>query len=96
MSATAVGALRRDVPHALLITDDLQMGGLRQMVSTVDASVRALRAGVDLVCIGNNRVVEEHVCAAAATAARETADHDVMVRETFRGSQERVAARKAA
>lgn len=96
VSTSAVAALRRAVPDALLITDDLQMEGLRQMVSTVDASVRALCAGVDLVCIGNNLVVEEDACVAAAKAARVMADSDPVVRGTCHVSQTRVAARKAA
>ena len=96
VSAHAVSALRRSVPDALLVTDDLQMGGMRQLGSTVDMSVRALRAGVDLVCIGNNLVAEEEACAAAAIAVRLVADDDPDARERFRASQDRVAIRKAA
>lgn len=96
VSAHAVSALRRAVPDALLVTDDLQMGGLRQLGSTVDTSVRALRAGVDLVCIGNNLVAEEATCVDAAKAVRTLTDDDVPARETLRASQGRVAIRKAA
>jgi len=95
VSAPAVDTLRRAVPDALFITDDLQMGGLRQLGSTPDMSVRALRVGVDMVCIGNNLVIEEDACAEAAAAVRALADDDVVAREMFHAARDRVAIRKA-
>ncbi|MEE8556784.1 MAG: glycoside hydrolase family 3 N-terminal domain-containing protein [Myxococcota bacterium] len=70
VSATAVGQLRAQVPEALLITDDLQMQGLQQHFGTAEASLRAIRAGVDLICLANNtRGLEVE----ALEAIRETA-----------------------
>jgi beta-N-acetylhexosaminidase len=96
VSTRAIGSLRRTVPRALLITDDVQMNGLRHFGSTVEMSIRALQAGVDLVCIGNNLLAEETACVDAAKAARALMDDDSAARLTLCASQERVAIRKAA
>jgi len=96
LSAHAVNPLRSAVSNGLFITDDLQMGGLRHLGSTVDVSLRALEAGVDMVCIGNQLVVEEEACMTAARLAREQVKSHVKWQATCRASQERVAARKAA
>ncbi|RIL06793.1 MAG: hypothetical protein DCC71_05315 [Proteobacteria bacterium] len=94
ISAVAIGALRRALPDALLVTDDLQMQGLRAFCSTTDAVVRALSAGADLVCIGNNLLVEERECVHAAETLRRMAQGDASLAATLAAAQARVAARK--
>lgn len=95
ISAPAIGALRRALPDALLLTDDLQMQGLRAFCSTPEAVRLALCAGVDLVCIGNNLLAEEGECAQAAEALDALAHGDAATRSKLLEAQERVRARKA-
>jgi beta-N-acetylhexosaminidase len=95
ISAAAIGALRRALPDALLITDDLQMQGLRAFCSTLEAARRALAAGVDLVCIGNNLLAEEGECVQAAASLAALAERDATLRSTLLAAQARVRARKA-
>jgi len=59
MSKSALGALRRRLPDVLLLSDDLQMQGLRKTLVTGDALPLGLAAGLDLMLIGNNLVDEE-------------------------------------
>lgn len=54
ISKTAIQKIRKKSSHALLITDDLHMHGLQKRVNTETACEKALDAGVDLFCIGNN------------------------------------------
>jgi len=78
----------------LLLTDDLQMQGLRAFCSTPEAVRRALCAGVDLVCIGNNLLAEEGECVEAAEALDTLARSDAATRSKLLEAQERVRARK--
>lgn len=94
ISAPAIGALRSALPDALLVTDDLQMQGLRAFCSTSEATRRALCAGVDLVCIGNNLRAEEGECIEAAESLEALARRDAAVRSTLLAAQARVRARK--
>lgn len=96
ISAPAIGALRRALPEALLLTDDLQMQGLRAFTSTAEAVRRALGAGADLACIGNNLIAEEGECVEAATALHARAQGDETLRTALLAAQERVRARKSA
>ncbi|BCA53961.1 Beta-N-acetylglucosaminidase [Nitrospira sp. KM1] len=59
MSSIAIGKLRQRIPDALLISDDLQMQGLQKKYSTREAVELGLRAGLDLLCIGNNLMPED-------------------------------------
>jgi len=94
ISTPAIGALRRALPDVLLLTDDLQMQGLRAFCSTLEAASRALCAGVDLVCIGNNVLVEEGECVEAAAALESMARRDADVHARLLAAQQRVRARK--
>lgn len=94
ISAAAIGALRRALPDVLLLTDDLQMQGLRAFCSTPEAARRALCAGVDLVCIGNNLRAEEGECGEAAAALGALARRDAGLRHALLAAQRRVRVRK--
>jgi beta-N-acetylhexosaminidase len=94
ISEVAIGALRRAAPDALLLTDDLQMQGLRAFCTTAEAVRLALCAGADLVCIGNNLLAEEGECVEAAGALDALARRDGAVRERLLAAQQRVRSRK--
>ena len=95
ISELAIGALRRALPDALLLTDDLQMKGLRAFCSTAEAVQRALCAGVDLVCIGNNLLAEEGECVEAAEHSTRARVATPAVRARLLAAQARVRERKA-
>jgi beta-N-acetylhexosaminidase len=59
LSPAGIGRLRGRLPETLVITDDMQMQGLQKALGTRAASVQAIAAGMDMVCIGNNLLDQE-------------------------------------
>jgi beta-N-acetylhexosaminidase len=59
LSSVAVNLVRGWSPHAYIVSDDLQMQGVQKLMTTNDACLRVLRAGLDLVIIGNNLLDEQ-------------------------------------
>src|SRR5207247_4298859 len=66
LSAAGLGRLRKRLPDTLLITDDMQMQGLQKALGTREASLQSLKAGIDMLCIGNNLFDQEQEMAAIA------------------------------
>lgn len=62
MSPAGVRRLREKLPEALLLSDDLQMQGLQKILPSREASVQGIRAGLDLILIGNNLMAEDGFC----------------------------------
>jgi beta-N-acetylhexosaminidase len=62
MSPSGLRRLREKLPEALLISDDLQMQGLQKMLPSREASTQGIRAGLDLILIGNNLMAEDGFC----------------------------------
>jgi len=96
VSAPHIRKLRAAWPDVLLVTDDVQMAGLRLLCGTEDASLRAVRAGVDWVCIGNNLAREEGESVAAAEQLRAAAVRDETLARGLEASRARIAAAKRA
>lgn len=71
LSAAAIGRLRARLPETLLITDDMQMQGLQKALGTKEGSLRSIAAGIDMVCIGNNLINQEHEIAGIAEAVEQ-------------------------
>lgn len=71
MSAAGLGRLRHRLPDTLLISDDMQMQGLQKALGTRQASLQALRAGMDMLCIGNNLFDQEQEMAGIAEDVRQ-------------------------
>jgi len=94
LSPAAVRRLRRDAPDALVVSDDLQMAGLRAWCGTREAALRALGAGVDLLCIGNNLLAEQAECAEAASAVESAAERDEALRARLAQATARIRDRK--
>lgn len=74
MSSVAISKLRSRLPNALLITDDLQMQALQQRFPTPVACERAIDAGLDLICIGNNLMTDDASLLQAAQGLIEKAE----------------------
>lgn len=91
ISAVAIERLRSTAPGLLLISDDLQMEGLRRCCTLEQACVRGIDAGLDLLCIGNNLRYEESAAGAAAAALERTLEAS-----QFDGAIARVRERKHA
>jgi beta-N-acetylhexosaminidase len=97
VSAAAVAELRRRMgDDVLLLTDDLQMQGLQAFLPTRAACVEALRAGVDLVLLGNNLLRQEDECAAAAREVARAASAGQVPRANLEAAWRRIRERKSA
>src|SRR6478736_7933564 len=66
LSAAGIDRLRKRLPDTLLVTDDMQMQGLQKAMGTREASLRSLKAGMDMLCIGNNLFDQEQEMAGIA------------------------------
>jgi beta-N-acetylhexosaminidase len=95
LSPAAIGRLRGRLPQTLLVTDDMQMQGLQKALGTAVASLQALRAGIDMLCIGNNLLGQEAEMAAIAEAVGQAVGEKVLDARAIRKSIARVQSRKA-
>lgn len=95
LSAAGVGRLRRRLPETLLITDDMQMQGLQKALGTREAGLQALKAGIDMLCIGNNLFDQEQEMAAIADHVGQSVREGTLARAAIDRSIERVQQSKA-
>jgi beta-N-acetylhexosaminidase len=95
LSAAGLSRLRRRLPDTLLITDDMQMQGLQKALGTKQASLQSLKAGIDMLCIGNNLLDQEQEMAATADYIMQNLRDGILSVSAIGQSIARVAARKA-
>ena len=95
LSAAGIGRLRRRLPDTLLITDDMQMQGLQKALGTRQASLQSLKAGIDMLCIGNNLFDQEQEMAAIAQSVEQSVREGTLAGSTIERSIERIRNRKA-
>jgi beta-N-acetylhexosaminidase len=95
LSAAGLGRLRKRLPDTLLITDDMQMQGLQKALGTREASLQSLKAGMDMLCIGNNLFDQEHEMAAIAEYVEQSLRDKTLSGSAIEKSIARVAKRKA-
>ena len=95
LSPAGIGRLRQRLPDTLLITDDMQMQGLQKALGTREASLHALKAGMDMLCIGNNLFDQEHEMAATAEYIRECLRDGILSGPAMEQSIARAGKRKA-
>ena len=95
LSPAGLGRLRRRLPETLLITDDMQMQGLQKALGTRAASLQALKAGIDMLCIGNNLFDQEREMAEIADSIERRLAEGSLDRAAIQCSIERVRKRKA-
>jgi beta-N-acetylhexosaminidase len=95
LSAAGLGRLRERLPDTLLITDDMQMQGLQKTLGTREASLQSLRAGMDMLCIGNNLFDQEQEMAGIAEYLLQQLRETTLDRSAVTRSIERVQRRKA-
>jgi beta-N-acetylhexosaminidase len=94
LSAAAIGRLRKRLPDSLLITDDMQMQGLQKALGTREASLQSLKAGMDMLCIGNNLFDQEREMAGIAEFLLQRLEDTTLDHHVVAGSIERVQKRK--
>lgn len=94
LSPAAVNRLRRRLPDTLLMTDDLQMEGLLRHRSIADAALLSLKAGVDMVLIGNNLLGEEKGIFEIANNVALEAEKNRAFADSVNASQKRIQIRK--
>jgi beta-N-acetylhexosaminidase len=95
LSAAGLGRLRKRLPDTLLITDDMQMQGLQKALGTREASLQSLKAGMDMLCIGNNLFDQEQEMAAIAEYVERSLRDKTLSGSAIEKSIARVAKRKA-
>ena len=95
LSPAGLGRLRRRLPETLLITDDMQMQGLQKALGTRAASLQALKAGIDMLCIGNNLLDQEREMAEIAGSIERRLADGSLDRAAIQRSIDRVQKRKA-
>ncbi|MFO1110525.1 MAG: glycoside hydrolase family 3 N-terminal domain-containing protein [Bradyrhizobium sp.] len=95
LSPAAIGRLRARLPQTLLITDDMQMQGLQKARGTAAAGLQSLRAGIDMLCIGNNLLDQEAEMAGIAAAVGQSLVDEQLDPDAIARSIARVRARKA-
>lgn len=95
LSPAVIGRLRRRLPETLLITDDMQMQGLQKALGTSAASLQAIAAGMDMICIGNNLFDQEQAMAGIAATVAGAVQDGSLDQTAVRRSIARVQKRKA-
>ena len=95
LSAAGLGRLRKRLPDTLLITDDMQMQGLQKALGTREASLQSLKAGMDMLCIGNNLFDQEQEMVAIAEYIGESLRDGILSASAIEQSIARVGRRKA-
>jgi beta-N-acetylhexosaminidase len=94
LSAAGLGRLRRRLPDTLLITDDMQMQGLQKALGTREAGLQSLKAGMDMLCIGNNLFDQEQEMAGIADYVEQSLRDKTLSGSAVEKSIARVAKRK--
>jgi beta-N-acetylhexosaminidase len=94
LSAAGLGRLRAHLPDTLLVSDDMQMQGLQKALGTREASLQALKAGMDMLCIGNNLFDQEQEMAGIAEHVRQSLRDGALASSAIGKSIERVQTRK--
>jgi beta-N-acetylhexosaminidase len=95
LSPATIGRLRARLPDTLLVTDDMQMQGLQKALGTRAASLQSLKAGMDMLCIGNNLFDQEGEMAGIADAIERQLREETLEPSAIRQSIGRVRRRKA-
>ncbi len=94
ISPAAISRIRTKLPDTLLLTDDLQMQGLQQRYSTEEACIKALTAGIDILCIGNNLLDEEEKMIDIASHLEAEIKSNETLRQKYEQASDRIAKRR--
>lgn len=90
ISAKAISLLRKQVPEALLISDDLQMQGLQKLFSSEEATIQGMRHGLDMVILGNNLIDQQAICAGMAEGLLVASQKSAELKARLSASEKRI------
>jgi beta-N-acetylhexosaminidase len=93
--AVITGLLRQRLGYeGVVISDDMQMGAIRDLWSFPEALRRTIEAGVDIIAIANNLVYEPDVTARAIQIISDLVAKGTLSRERIKQSYTRITALK--
>jgi beta-N-acetylhexosaminidase len=95
LSSSAVSKVRGWESNVYILTDDLQMQGIQQLMSTGEACQKAVRAGADLIIISNNMKDEQRQMPGFARDLRSACAKDTFMRAHAEASINRTRKLKA-
>jgi beta-N-acetylhexosaminidase len=90
------GLLRTDLGYdGVVISDDIQMGAIREYYTFTDAVRKAILAGVDMIAIANNSIYDEGAMATGVATVKALVEEGVIPVERIEESYRRIMALKA-
>lgn len=94
VSKVAIEKIRQRCPEALVVSDDLDMQGLLRTMTTQEASIAGIEAGLDLLIVGNNMADNSRTIFDIARAMQTHAETNSEFRNRCRAASARTASRK--
>lgn len=89
--ATIDGLLRGELGYTgVVISDDMQMGAIRQFYSFEEAIRKAIAAGVDIIAIANNSVYDEQVMAKGVAVVQQLVEAGTITTARIDQSYQRI------
>lgn len=90
------GLLRTDLGYdGVVISDDMQMGAIREFYSFEDAIHKAIVAGVDIIAIANNSIYDEQVMTKGVAVVKHLVESGQIPLERIDRSYQRIMRLKA-
>jgi beta-N-acetylhexosaminidase len=94
--ATITGILRQQIAYdGLVLSDDMQMGAIRDAFGYEDAVRLAINAGVDILTIANQQVFEEGIVGRTIDLVEQLVGSGAITQERIDASYRRITAFKA-
>lgn len=94
--AAIAGLLRTDLGYdGVVISDDIQMGAIREYYAFTDAVRKAILAGVDIIAIANNSIYDEGAMATGVATIKALVAEGVIPIARIEQSYQRIMALKA-
>lgn len=91
VSSIALDLLRKNTSdEVIFISDDIQMQGMQKIYGTVDAALLGLKAGLDMIIIGNNMLADEENVFKAVEKIIEECKQDSTFAEKLSKSESRI------
>ena len=90
------GLLRQELGfNGVVISDDMEMGAIRKLYQTYDATIRAIKAGVDLLIVSNSAKPEIGLPLKYIQVLKKAALSDPVLKARIEESYKRILAMKA-
>lgn len=92
LAPAAIDGLLRDELgyHGVVVSDDMQMGAIREFYSFEESIQKAIEAGVDIIAIANNSIYDDQVMAKGVAVVQRLLDEGVIAEERIDQSYQRI------